>query len=476
MKLSVQSLMLLGWLSSCGPAGPAETRPVTLSLNLTQALPSERVTATLTGVPVQDARVFVGDAAAGIVSTTGNTIVFTLPSSLKAGPQVVRVDAGGQGFRQPLEVLGKVSTTEVAVLVKAGVTENDFKARLNQLNMGLTLIDFKPLGGPGPCTNTMARVDVPTNQSLGTVLSRLRQPAEQDVFLQVDPQSLWDLDADHLTAIGVPGARQRGRSGKGVTIAVLDTGVTRQRHVGQNLLPGYDFVDEDADPSDAFDDPQTPGQDGHGTPVAVLAAGAGIGVAPDAQILPIRIGDAQGQVLASRAVRGVCFALKNVPPKQLVLNLSFGGDTPTQGLRNVLAYALEQQVLVAAAAGNQGSNGPTHYPAAFDLPGLVAVGALQALPTGEWRPAPFSTRGAYVDIAAPGQGVTSSSPTNAVLSYEGTSFATPLVAGALALWREAYPAATSSEIEQQLKGSARSLPAGGTTEVGSGMLNLSQAP
>ncbi|WP_212648425.1 S8 family peptidase [Deinococcus hopiensis] len=443
---------------------------------MTQALPTERVTATLTGVPVQDARVFVGDAEASVVSTTGETLVFSLPSGLKAGPQVVRVDARGQSLRQPLEVLGKVSTTEVAVLVKAGVAESDFTARLNQLNMGLTLIDFKPLGGPGPCANILARVGVPVGQSIGLVLSRLRQPAEQDVVLQVDPQSLWGLDADHLTAIGVPQARQRGRSGKGVTIAVLDTGVTQQRHLGQNLLPGYDFVEEDAAPDDAFDNPQTPGQDGHGTPVAVLAAGADFGVAPQAQILPIRIGDAQGQVLASQAVRGVCFALKNVPPKHLVLNLSFGGDTPTQGLKSVLAYALEQQVLVAAAAGNQGSNGPTHYPAAFDLPGLVAVGALQVLPTGEWRPASFSTRGTYVDIAAPGQGVASSSPTNTVGSYEGTSFSTPLVAGALALWREAYPAATPGEIEQKLKANAAPLAAGGATEVGSGMLNLSQAP
>ncbi|WP_221091486.1 S8 family peptidase [Deinococcus aquaedulcis] len=476
MKLSIQCLILLGLLSSCGGNGPVVTGPPTLSLNQTQALSTERITATLTGIPVQEARVFVGDTAVNVISATGETIIFSLPSGVRPGPQVVRVEARGQSFRQSLEVLGKVSTTEVAVFVKAGVTESDFKARLNQLNLGLTLIDFKPLGGPGPCANTLARVGVPSGQSIGKVLSGLRQATEADVILQADPVSIWDLDVDHLAAVGVPAARQRGRSGKGVTIAVLDTGVTRNRHVDQNLLPGYDFVDEDSNPGDAFDDPVTPGLDGHGTPAAVLAAGIQFGVAPEALVLPIRIGSANGQILSSHAVRGVCFALKTVPPKQLVLNLSFGGDTPMQGLKNVLAYALEQQVLVAAAAGNQGSGGPTHYPAAFDLPGLVAVGALQMLPTGEWRPASFSTRGAYVDIAAPGQGVSSSSPTSNIQEYEGTSFATPLVTGALALWRQAYPEATPSEIEKMLKSNATPMPASAATDVGSGMLNLSKSP
>ncbi|TSA79771.1 S8 family serine peptidase [Deinococcus detaillensis] len=455
---------------------PEFARPLNLSLNLTQALPTERVTAKLTGVSAQQAHVFIGDTPADVVSASGETIVFSVPPGTKAGSQVVRVDVGGQSLKQSLEVLGKVSTTEVAVWVKEGVTKSDFSARLSQLNLGLSLIDFRPLSGPGPCTSTLARVGVPSGQNIGAVLSRLRQPAEEDVVLQADPQSLWGLDVDHLTAIGIQGARQRGRSGKGVTIAILDTGVTQQRHLGQNLLAGYDFVEEDSDPSDAFDDSVTPDQDGHGTPVAVLAAGAEFGVAPNARILPIRIGDAHGQILASQAVRGVCFALKTVPPKQLVLNLSFGGDTPTQGLKNVLAYALQQQVLIAVAAGNQGSAGPTHYPAAFDLPGLVAVGALQVLLTEEWRPASFSTHGAYVDIAAPGQGIMSSSPTSTIHAYEGTSFATPLVAGALALWREAFPAATPSEIEQKIKNSAVPLLTAKAEEIGSGMLNLSQAP
>ena len=111
-----------------------------------------------------------------------------------------------------------------------------------------------------------------------------------------------------------------------------------------------------------------------------------------------------------------------------------GGDTPVEALKIALQAALGQGIPVAAAAGNQGTQGsPAHYPAALDLPGLVAVGALDR----NLSPASYSTQGVYVDLAAPGTGLECVTPGGGQGQCTGTSFATPLVAGAMALWLSA---------------------------------------
>jgi Subtilase family len=96
-----------------------------------------------------------------------------------------------------------------------------------------------------------------------------------------------------------------------------------------------------------------------------------------------------------------------------------------------------------------------------------------------WQPAVFSTRGNYVDIAAPGAGIRSGTPSNSYANaYEGTSFSTPLIAGAMALWKQAEEKLgplTPVDIEKRLKDSAIRL-AFAANEVGAGLLNLNVAP
>lgn len=286
-------------------------------------------------------------------------------------------------------------------------------------------------------------------------------------------------------------AQQRGFSGKGITIAVLDTGLDAgaiRSDLLNRVLPGFDFVDNDTTVEDDFvrPDPSEPNLQElfHGSPIAILAAGGKQGVAPGAQVLPIKVCSGTGQCLASNVVKGVCYALGQVPDRsKLVLNLSLGGDTPVSVLEAILDYALKQGALIAAAGGNQGPDivdgplvqrTPKHYPAAYKLAGLVAVAALAANATGGWQPADFSSRGVnidYLDIAAPGADI-------ALLgfTYDGTSFATPLAAGALALWREANPSLSPAEIETKLKAAATALPPYTANEVGAGLLNLSSQP
>jgi subtilisin len=101
----------------------------------------------------------------------------------------------------------------------------------------------------------------------------------------------------------------------------------------------------------------------------------------------------------------------------------------------------------------------------------VAVAALDK----DLRPAPYSTRGAYVDLSAPGTALECVTPGGGQGQCTGTSFATPLVAGAMALWLSAQPSLTPAQLQQRLEENARPLPFP-PQEVGKGMLDLSQKP
>lgn len=476
-------LFLLSW---------AGGQQVDLALSPRIAARGELVTAVLRNVPLADTkrlRVFVGGLEAAVQDVSREGVRFRVPAGrdLAGGPQPVVVVSGAARADGTLSVLGDVIGGEVLLTVdplKLGDTQEQrqralaerVRAVLKRLGYEAPerpVVRYRPLGGePGSaCGGDLAVIDV-GGAPLGQVLEALER---EDVVLHADPESGWFLDqvageTAHLDAIGAPQAAGRF-SGKGVTIAVLDTGVSASAQLGARLLVnrGYDFVDDDAEAGDAF-------SGGHGTPVALLAAGSVSGVARGADVLPVRVCDGSGVCLASNVILGVCHALTVAKPERLVLNLSLGGDTPVGALRAILAEAMRRGALIAAAAGNGGCScrAARHYPAAYDvngqpdLDGLLAVAAV--VPDGGgWRAADFSTRGDYLDLAAPGVVSVDGS------TYRGTSFATPLVAGALALWREAAPAWNAVQIEATLKALSLPLP-GGAGAVGTGLLDLSVRP
>ena len=229
--------------------------------------------------------------------------------------------------------------------------------------------------------------------------------------------------------------------GAGITVAVIDTGIdpTNWALVGR-LVPGFDFVDGDADPTDvgvrngvsAGD-----GSHGHGTYVAGLVAT----MAPGATIMPIRALRADGsgdQWTVSLAIQWAADHGADV------INLSLGDDARMRQIyRNIGNIVADQDVVVVAAAGNLGTTQQI-YPAAEDH--VFAVAASDA--TGAL--APFSGRGDWVDVMAPGTGLVSTLPGGDLVTWDGTSASTAVVAGLAARYRSANPIVAAEVVMLQL--------------------------
>lgn len=256
--------------------------------------------------------------------------------------------------------------------------------------------------------------------------------------------------------------------GKGVTVAVLDTGVEDDHPdlVG-NVLEGKDMVGFGADRGDRA-------WARHGTAMAGIIAGHGhgyadgdgvMGIAPEARILPVRViledGDSsRGKARNTRGnalAEGIRWAADHGAD---VINLSLGDDSksahPEPAEDEAVQYALKKGVTVVASAGNGGEKGDhISYPAAY--PGVIAATAVDRYGTR----ASFSTRRWYATVAAPGDDVVIADPDHKYYEGWGTSAAAAFVSGAVALVKAAHPGLTPAQIKKLLEDTARDAPVGG---------------
>ncbi len=256
--------------------------------------------------------------------------------------------------------------------------------------------------------------------------------------------------------------------GAGVTVAVVDSGVQRDTPaLASAVLPGQDVLGGGSmGLRDTF---------GHGTMVAGIiaarpVAGSGVvGIAPAAKIYPIlqTAGDAPDQrsnlstlatairlaVQAGAGVVNISEAARPDPadPAQAA---------PLADLRAAIDEAYARNVVVVAAAGNwndgvdqttkRANANPVTFPAS--LAHVLAVGAVDQYDT----PAGFSERGAYLDVAAPGVGITSTWPGGGNCQASGTSFAAPYVAGVAALIKARWPELTVDQVIADIEQTAMS--------------------
>ncbi len=249
--------------------------------------------------------------------------------------------------------------------------------------------------------------------------------------------------------LDLPLARELS-TGSGVVVAVLDTGAQLDHPaLAPHLAAGYDFVDDDTVPADEGNGLDDDGDSlvdeatGHGTHVAGIV----LLVAPQSQIMPLRVLDSDGVGNAFQVAQAMIYASDHGAQ---VLNLSLGTSLYSDVLLEGVNYARSAGVLVVAAAGNLNSTEP-QYPAASE--GVIAVAALD----GQRLKTSFSNYGSWVDLAAPGESIYSTYPIDGYGWWSGTSMATPFVSGQIALLRSLAPWLTPAQIEGQLAAKAQSL-------------------
>lgn len=255
------------------------------------------------------------------------------------------------------------------------------------------------------------------------------------------------------TWLGVSDERQDW--GRGVKVAVLDSGVDRTHsNLAGVAMEEIDLVGS----GDA--------SKGHGTAVASIIAGnegGQLGLAPAVSLLSIRVLNGAGEGDSFTVAEGIVQA---VDRGAKVINLSLGGTGESKVLKNAVDYAQSNGALVVAAVGNEGV-GEVSYPAKFDH--VIGVTSVDA----NGRQSSFANYGEGVDISAPGVGVFAAWEDEGLVSFSGTSTATAFISGALAAEISKNPGLSNTEVVDLLYNFANDSEKPGIDKyTGKGILNV----
>jgi serine protease AprX len=307
-----------------------------------------------------------------------------------------------------------------------------------------------------------------------------------------------------------------GYTGSGVTVAVLDSGIGTHTALNNRVVARVNFVS--TEPRDTNDDY------GHGTHVAGIIAGSTTaatrvtpeyagGSAPGAKLVDVRVLGHDGVGLTSDVIAGIDWIIANRSTYDIrVVNLSLGHPvtepSATDPLCQAVARAVDAGLVVVTAAGNYGLTadgapvlGGITSPG--DSPYALTVGATDTngtLDTSDDVVAAYSSRGpakyemvVKPDVVAPGTRIVSSEAahsylsttypqwhiagagTNAYMRLSGTSMATPVVAGGVALLLDAYPSLTPAQVKFAVQLGARYMPSAGLQGGGAGEVNFARA-
>jgi serine protease AprX len=346
-------------------------------------------------------------------------------------------------------------------------------------------------------------------RTIGTVLAGAAVAAAGTLVApagQAQAGTWWRVDAadgtsvpDALAAIGAAGT---GLTGRGVGIAMIDTGVAAVPGLtGGNVVNGPDLSFDSQDPSTRYRD-----RDGHGTHLAGIMVGRRSGdfrggVAPDAKLTSIKVGAGTGVVDVSQVIAAIDWVVAHRSDdkanKIRVLELAYGTDSVQSTQVDPLAHAVESAwragIVVVVAGGNAGGNTRLLDPATD--PYVIAVGSLETQGTASLsddRVSEFTSRGdasrrldlvvpgrSIVSLRAPGSAADTGYPsaragTNA-FKGSGSSQATALAAGAIALLLQSRPNLTPDQVKALLTRNLRTVTPASPADNGLKAMDLARA-
>jgi hypothetical protein len=290
-------------------------------------------------------------------------------------------------------------------------------------------------------------------------------------FSLPDDPYVTDGKAWQFVSIGADKTWDQVANSETIGVAVLDTGLnTNHPDLVGRIISGYDYVTKSTDITD---------QDGHGTLVSGFVAAAannGIGLSgvagtANVKIAPYRVG------IKGLTVANICAALMDAADRSdiKVINMSYGGYEYNNSEAVAIQYAKDRGKVLVASAGNEGEPtdpevGLPSYPASYD--GVISVAAT----TRSNDRASFSQYNNMVDLAAPGENVYTTTLTGDYTNDSGTSFSSPIVAGACGVLLAANGNLSASDVETALTTTALDLGDPGKDDYfGYGLIQLDQA-
>ena len=266
---------------------------------------------------------------------------------------------------------------------------------------------------------------------------------EQDQTMHVNTTQTnptWGIDRVDQRNLPLSNSYTYGLSGTGVTVYIIDTGINyTHNEFGGRAIKGIDEVTPGGTAADCY---------GHGSHVAGTVGGSLYGVAKNVRLVSVRVLDCSGSGSTSGVVAGIDWVTLNAT-RPAVANMSLGGSF-SSSLNQAVENSIASGVVYAIAAGNSAANACNESPGSS--PSAITVGATDITD----RFASFSNFGTCVRINAPGVNITSAwiGSNTAIMTISGTSMATPHVAGASALYLQAFPAATPAQVRSALVGNA----------------------
>lgn len=386
------------------------------------------------------------------------------PISAQEPPPPSGGEEGPQGEYVPGEILVKFKPGPASLNAQYTLRAQGLKTLEISPHSSVMRVQVKAGGEAKAIDALQAREDV-EYAILNYRIHALGDPNDPHYSLQ------WGLKQAQDHDIDAPEAWDINTGSSDVIIAVLDTGVDLDHpDLQAKIVSGYDYVNDDTIPDDDH---------GHGTHVAGIAAavsnnGVGIaGVSWGARIMPLKVLDAGGNGNIGDLEDAIYDAVDNGAK---VINMSLGAQYSKwpctwPNIETAFNYAVNNDVLLAVAAGNDGQNG-VNCPAAYDQ--AVAIGSTTSSDTRSW----FSNYGPRLDIAAPGSSIYSTLPVSKG-SYgykDGTSMATPHVAGLAALIWSASPSLSEDQVRNIIQSTADDLGTAGWDQYfGHGRINAWQA-